>query len=137
MSGTNGHSIEPPVPPAVAITEAEPTHRCFKCESVLPTLQEFVFGGVVLCEPCYRETVAASETAAAPKRRRRKKHVPIAPAGTVPSGEVEWTCTSVDPAFNALTLRIESVMAQTWFAARSQAMALFACGPEQVLVVRA
>lgn len=70
--------------------------------------------------------------------RSLKKHVPIAPAGTVPSGDVEWKatlrCTGDCPTHAAHTLRVE---AQTWFAARAKAVAFFACEPGQLNVRRA
>jgi hypothetical protein len=66
-----------------------------------------------------------------PKRPRRKKHVPIAPAGTVPSGDVPWKAR---PKSGGET---EIIKAQTWFFARAAAMALFACGPNDVEVTRA
>jgi len=140
----NGHPTPAPfpavVPPGtVTITESAPK-RCFKCEQPIDALLEFVFGGVILCEPCYRVTVADSEKPAKPKRTRapKKKHVPIAPAGTVPSGEVAWTAKHWGLTESGLTqLREETVHAQTWFFARAAAMALFGCGPTEVEVKRA
>lgn len=63
----NGHSVEPPVAPG----EVTITRRCFKCERPLGTLEEWTFGGVVLCAPCFTETVKASEEAEKPARRRK------------------------------------------------------------------
>lgn len=128
----NGSHVEPPgVPGDVAIA-----HRCFKCEKPLGTFEQWTLGGVLLCEPCYRETDAASQKQAKPKRSRapKKKHVPIAPAGMVPSGEVEWrTFVLAGPRAGSN----QTISAQTWFVARAQAMALFACEASQVEVKRA
>jgi hypothetical protein len=104
-------------------------------------LAEFVFGGVILCEPCYRVTVADSEKAAKPKRAPapKKKHVPIAPPGTVPSGDVEWSVRTTPTALvpDHVTVRVATVKAQTWFFARAAAMALFMCEASEIVVVRA
>ena len=82
-------------------------------------------------------TITDKADAPAPKPKHRKKHVPIAPPGGVPSGEVEWTATHWSLTESGLTqLREETVRAQTWFFARAAAMALFACGPREVEVVR-
>jgi hypothetical protein len=62
-------------------------------------------------------------------RRTRKKHVPIAAAGTVPSGDVEWIARHGE--------KTATVKAQTFFFARAAAMALFMCEASEIVVVRA
>jgi hypothetical protein len=88
--------------------------------------------------PAVPDPIVVSERGAKPKRARTPKHVPIAPAGGVPSGEVEWRatlrCVGDCPMHAAHTLRID---AQTWFAARAKAIAFFACEPGQLSVRRA
>lgn len=128
----NGVHVDPPLPPGtVTITE-----RCFKCEKPVGPLEQFTFSGVLLCEPCYRETVKASEAPSKP-RRRRKKHVPIAPAGSVPSGEVEWKATLLRDVPGREAGLLTFPREQTWFYARAAAMAIFGCGPRDLEVVRA
>lgn len=131
----NGHSVEPPVAPGT-VTITETLDRCFKCEQPVAPLKQWTFSGVLLCEPCYRETVKASEGAEKPRKPRKRKKpapvVPVAPAGLVPSGEVEWKATRKSGG-----TRIELVTAQTWFFARAAAMAAFGCGPLDVEVRRA
>lgn len=73
--------------------------------------------------------VVITEKPAKAAQPRKPKHVPTAPAGTVPSGEVPWRAVHGG--------KTETVVAQTWFFARAAAMALFGCGPHQVEVRRA
>src|ERR1043165_7025600 len=49
------------------------------------------------------------------KPKRKKKHVPIAPPGGVPSGEVVWVVKHGE--------KTEWVTSQTWFGDREKAMA--------------
>jgi hypothetical protein len=76
--------------------------------------------------------VTITEAAAPKPKRRRKKHVPIAPAGTVPSGEVEWIAVR-----RGAETDQRRVTAQTWFFARAAALALFMCEASEIVVVRA
>lgn len=94
--------------------------------------------GHAVAPPAVPGTVTITEAQPARKARKRKKHVPVAPAGSVPSGEVEWKatlrCVGDCPTHAAHTLRLNS---QTWFEARAKAVAFFACEPGQLNVRRA
>ena len=62
------------------------------------------------------------------KPKRKKKHAPIAPAGGVPSGEVEWVAKHGG--------KTEEVTSQTWFGAREKAMARFGVASPHDVEVR-